>query len=122
MLQDLWQADYWILSKIFLKKFIKVNINTSTMMKIMVLHTKYVTVFLNTQILEIFNRTRLCCNKTYQQMFDRKLKKGFLNTHKCSNYNNNQFILLLRKSFYPYKYVADWEKLNEASLPEKENF
>ena len=31
----------------------------------------------------------------------------------------NQFILLLRRSVYPYEYTDDWEKLNETSLPEK---
>ena len=55
-------------------------------------------------------------------MFDKKLKKRFLNTHKFSNYYNKQFILLLRKAFYPHEYMAHWEKLNEASLPEKEDF
>ena len=55
-------------------------------------------------------------------MFDKKLKKRFLNTHKFSNYYNKQFILLLRKAFYPHEYMAYWEKLNEASLPEKEDF
>ena len=29
---------------------------------------------------------------------------------------------MLRKAFYRYEYMADWEKLNEASLPEKEDF
>ena len=38
------------------------------MMKIMVLHTKYVTVFLNTQILHVYAVTK------HQQMFDKKLK------------------------------------------------
>ena len=37
-------------------------------------------------------------------------------------YNNNQFILFLQKGFCPYEYMTDWEKLNEASLPEKEDF
>ena len=55
-------------------------------------------------------------------MLDKKLKKRFLNTHKCCNYNNNQFILLLQKGFCLYEYTTDWEKLNEASLPEKEDF
>ena len=49
--ESLWQADYRILSKIFLNEFIKVNINTSTMIKIMALHTKHATVFLNTQLI-----------------------------------------------------------------------
>ena len=31
--QDLWQARYQILSIIFLKEFIKLNVNTDTMIK-----------------------------------------------------------------------------------------
>ena len=30
--------------------------------------------------------------------------------------------MLLRKGVYPYEYMDDWEKFNETSLPEKENF
>ena len=31
-------------------------------------------------------------------------------------------ILLLQKSIYPYEYMHDWEKFDETSLPEKEDF
>ena len=31
-------------------------------------------------------------------------------------------MLLLRKSVYLYEYMDDWEKFNEISLPEKEDF
>ena len=51
--------------------------------------------------------------------FDEKLKRRFFNTYKSSNYGKNQFILLLRRSVYPFEYMDDWEKLNETSLPEK---
>ena len=54
--QGLWQAHYQILTIIFLKKFIKLNINTDTMiknMKLVELHTNYASVFLNTQTLNI---------------------------------------------------------------------
>ena len=30
--------------------------------------------------------------------------------------------MLLRKGFYLYKYMNDWEKFNKTSLPEKEDF
>ena len=33
-----------------------------------------------------------------------------------------KFFLLLRKRFYPYEYMDDWEKVNETLLPEKEDF
>ena len=64
----------------------------------------------------------LCCNTNYQQKFDVKLKKRFLNTCKFSNKDNNKFISLLRKIIIPYGYMDGWEKLNETSLPEKEDF
>ena len=37
----------------------------------------------------------LCCNKSYQQKFDEKLKERFFNPYKFSNHDNNKFILLL---------------------------
>ena len=39
-----------------------------------------------------------------------------------SNHEINKFILLLRKSFYLYQYIENWEKFNETSLLEKEDF
>ena len=64
----------------------------------------------------------LSWNKNYQQEFDKKLKQRFLNAYKFSNHDNNKFILLLQKDFYPYEYMDDWEKLNEKSLLQKEAF
>ena len=61
----------------------------------------------------------LCCNKNYQHRFDEKLKKQLFNTYKFSKHDNNKFIL---KSVYPYEYMDDSEKINESSLPEKEDF
>ena len=51
-----------------------------------------------------------------------KSKGKKFNTYKFSNHDINKFILLLRKGVYPYEYMDDWEKFNETSLPEKENF
>ena len=48
-------------------------------------------------------------------------KKQIFNMNKFSNHDNNMLILFLRKDLYPYKYMDDWEKLNEASLSEKED-
>ena len=36
----------------------------------------------------------LCCNKNYQKMFDKKLKKRFDNIYKFSNHDINKFLLL----------------------------
>ena len=30
--------------------------------------------------------------------------------------------MLLRKGVYPYEYIGGWEKFNETSLPEKQEF
>ena len=64
----------------------------------------------------------LCCSKNYQHKFDKKLKERIVNTYKFSNHNSNKFILLLRKGLYPYEYMDDWEKYNETSIPEKDDF
>ena len=34
----------------------------------------------------------------------------------------NKFILLLRKGVYPYEYMDNWERFDETSLPDKEDF
>ena len=64
----------------------------------------------------------LCCNKNYQNKFGEKLKEQVFNAYKFSNHNNNNFILLSQKGVYPYEYMDNWEKFNETSLPEKEDF
>ena len=46
----------------------------------------------------------------------------FFNTYKFSNYDNNKFVLLFRKGVYPYENMDDWEKFNETSLAEREDF
>ena len=46
----------------------------------------------------------------------------FKNTFKFSNNDINKFILLLRKGVYSYEYVDDSEKINEKTLPKKEEF
>ena len=54
--QDLWQAYYQILSIIFLKDFIKLNLNMDMKIKTVKLSeltTTIATVFLNTQILKV---------------------------------------------------------------------
>ena len=64
----------------------------------------------------------LCCNKSYQHTFDKKLKKRIFDKYKFSNHDHNKFILLLQKYAYPYEYIYDWKKNNEISLREKEDF
>ena len=55
-------------------------------------------------------------------MFDEKLKKQLFNTCNFCNHGKNKFILLLQKGVCLYEYMDDWEKFNETSLSEKEDF
>ena len=56
IMQDLWQARYQILSTIFLKEFVELNVNTDMMIRNarqVELNISIVTVFLNIQTLEM---------------------------------------------------------------------
>ena len=64
----------------------------------------------------------LSCNKDYSNKLDEKLKKRCKSTFKFYDNDINKFTLLLRKGVYPYEYMGDWEKFNETTLPEKEEF
>ena len=62
------------------------------------------------------------CKQNYEKDFIKELIKRFANTYKFCNKNLNKFILLLRKGVYPYEYMANWERFDETSLPNKESF
>ena len=62
------------------------------------------------------------CKKDVSNKLGEKFKKRFKNTFKLSNNDINKIIFLLRKGVYPYKYMDEWEKFNETSLAEKEEF
>ena len=64
----------------------------------------------------------LSCNKHYPNKIDEELERIFKKTLKFSDNDIKKFILLLRRGVYPYKYMHDWEKFNETTLPEKEGF
>ena len=70
----------------------------------------------------MINYKCLSSNKDYSKKIDEELKKKFKNIFKFSNNDIDQFVLLLRKDVYPYEYMGDWEKFNERSSPEKEEF
>ena len=44
-------------------------------------------------------------------------KMKLKNTFKFCNSDINKTIFLLRKGVYPYKYMDDWKKFNETTLP-----
>ena len=64
----------------------------------------------------------LSCNKNYSNKLDEELKKKFKNTFNFSNNDINKFILLLKKSVYPYEYMDDWGRFGKTTLPKKEEF
>ena len=62
------------------------------------------------------------CKTYYEKDFNKELIKRFASTYEFCNGNTNKFILLLRKGVYPYEYMDNCERFNEASLPNKESF
>ena len=60
--------------------------------------------------------------KNYQKDFNKDLVNRFANTYEFCNKVINRFILLLRKGIYPYEYIDSWERFDETSLPDKEDF
>ena len=68
-------------------------------------------------LLKCFN-----CNNYYKKKFNKDLIKKFKNTYSFCDNDLNKFVLLLRKSVYPYEYMDSWEKFNETSLPSKKDF
>ena len=66
---------------------------------------------------ELYYKRKECNEESYKSI--NELNKNFLNTYRFCNGDVNKFVLLLRKGFYPYKYMDSWEKLNETSLPDK---
>ena len=68
-------------------------------------------------LLKCFN-----CNAYYKKKFNKDLIKKFRNTYSFCDNDINKFILLLIKGVYPYEYVDNWEKFDETSLPNKEDF
>ena len=61
------------------------------------------------------------CNETSAQSVNGLIEK-FPRSYKFCNGNLNKFVLLLRKSVYPYEYMDSWERFNETSLPPKKSF
>ena len=65
-------------------------------------------------------KCKKCNNKSYKSIDAIKVK--FPNKYQFCNNDNNKFLLLLRKGVYPYKYMDDWERFNETTLPPKKSF
>ena len=63
-------------------------------------------------------------NNRYEQCKNliEQLTKKFPSVYQFCNGNFSKFVLLLRKSVYPYEYMDSWEKFDETALPPKEDF
>ena len=57
------------------------------------------------------------CKKLIEELI-----KKFSSIYQFCNGDLNKYILLLRKGFYPYECMDRWEKLDETTLPRKEDF
>ena len=82
IVQDLWQASDKILSIIFLKEFMELNVITDMIIKkyeTCGIKYKYCNCFLEHTNFkdDLIEDKCLCCNKNYQQKFDEKLKERF---------------------------------------------
>ena len=58
------------------------------------------------------------CKKNYKKDFNKDLIKKFANIYELFNGDINKFILLLKI----YEYMDSWERFDETSLPDKEDF
>ena len=61
-------------------------------------------------------------NKDYNKDFNKELINRFSSTCNFCKGDINKLMLLLRKGVYPYEYIDSWEKFDETSLPNTENF
>ena len=61
------------------------------------------------------------CKKRWWVLISGLIKK-FPNTYEFCNNDINEFILLVKKSVYPYAYIDSWERFDETSLSDKEAF
>ena len=53
------------------------------------------------------------CKNNYERNFNKELIQKFANTYELCNRDLNKFILLLRKSVYPYEYMESWQRFDE---------
>ena len=61
------------------------------------------------------------CNETSAKSVNYLFEK-FPRRYQFCNGDLNKFVLLLRKSVYPYEYMDSWERFNETSLPPTKYF
>ena len=62
------------------------------------------------------------CKKNNEKDFNKELIQRFANTYEFCNGDLNKFVLLLRKDVYPYEYMDSWQRFDETSLSDEEDF
>ena len=62
------------------------------------------------------------CKMNSKKDFNIRLINRFSRLYTFCDEDVNKFILLLKKGVYPYKYMDSWERFDETSLPNKEDF
>ena len=70
-------------------------------------------------VLKIINEITNAKNVKKWLMPINRLIKKFPNVYQFCNRDTKKFVLLLRKSVYPDKYMDNWERYDETSLPDK---
>ena len=63
--------------------------------------------------------------KEYKEEWKRPTNEfieNFPGLYQFCNTDHNKFVLLLWKGVYPYEYIDSWEKLNETTIPPKQDF
>lgn len=53
---------------------------------------------------------------------DEDLAKRFQNNCNFCDGDINKFCLMLQKNIYPYEYLDSWQRFNETSFPDKNEF
>ena len=109
---DFWQARYGILLIILLKEFIKLNVNTETMIKTYKncrVKYKYCNSFVEHKNIKdnLTEYKCLCCNKNYQQKFDEKLASQSITIFTRTK--------LVTNLHYKTEYLIHMRNLNQAS-------
>ena len=61
------------------------------------------------------------CKKSCTKVINES-SKNFPTLYKYCNADLNKFFLLLRKCIYPYKYIDNWERFDENTIPPREAF
>ena len=103
---DLWQAHYLIFLITLQKEFVKANVKADCFLEYKSL-INYVYLLIKITQKRLLMKIKTG-NSRIHLIFLKKFKKAF---NFCNN-DINKFILLLKKSVYPYEYRDDWKNFD----------